>query len=125
MIEQLLTLILSQFAGLCIGMMIMYLTSRPKLKSDITVTSMRAGHNHLQLSWQDEWPILGFGSVEYIILRKEGLLSPWREITATRKMSVVDTGVVSGKQYHYKVCGSREAIKGNSFRASDRLKVIA
>lgn len=123
--EILLSLVFAQFWGFCLGMLVLYLTSRPNLVSDIKVVSMRAGNNHIHLAWQDIWPVRSFGSIEYIILRKDGLLSPWREIAVTRKMCIVDADVVPGKRYRYKICGTRAAVKGNSFRASESLKVVA
>lgn len=113
------------FFGFCFGALVMHVVSRRKLESDIQVTSSRAGNRHVGLSWKDTFPKVGMGSIEYIVLRKDGLLSPWRERTVTRKLNVIDADVAPGKHYWYKVCGSREAVKGNSFRASDRLKVTA
>jgi len=125
MTESLLNLLFAQFWGFCLGILVFYWTMRPKLKSDIKVSSLRAGKDHIHLSWQDIWPVRSFGSIEYIILRKDGLLNPWREIAVTRKMCIVDADVVPGKRYRYKICGTRAAVKGNSFRASESLKVVA
>ena len=124
MTDQLSLLFMVFVFGFCVGVIATSVTRYRRWDPIIRLSSARAGNQHVQLSWKDSWS-LGNGSEEYTILRKDGVLSSWKVIGTTRKSSMIDTTVVPGKRYRYKVCGNQLALEGKSLQVSDCLTVKA